>query len=615
MQLVLLRIHNYCSIANLEITLEDFAVLLGPNNCGKSNVLRALEFALSNTAKPDKGCFFEFRDKGDDELWVEATFTQLTPQEQKTFEKYVRADGTIRIRKTATLNGDAVDFGYRGYVQQPDAWWLRGDAFARLSTREQVEATIEQEGIDALRPLLQEKGRVTRQRVEDLQQAYIAIHRQAIRFTDELEEGPLFGTRNVAAGLLPEFFLIPAVQNVEDETRPKGTSTFSRLSQRAIRETALIGTRLDELRERMSSVVDELNARPDNAPGGASPLADLEAIMNKELQPWGASTSVQIDPIDVDKVFELSTRLVIDDGVPTGPERKGHGLQRAILFALIRLWAQQLRTGGAAPATIPRQASETVIFAIEEPELYLHPHAQRQLARALRDIAGQAEHQVIVCSHSAYFVSMEHYRSIVIVGKRDARVGTSVQQCREDLFAGEDDDDRRRRFNMAAWVNPDRGELFFAQRVVLVEGDTERVTLPFLADMLGCTNSAVSVIDCGSKQSMPVYITVLNAFSIQYVVIHDEDAEHDGCMCDIADPSLMPVGLNRRIAEAIRLDLGHLIVCRDGFEAVAGIPAPASKRANKNKPMKALEHFSLLRPKDLPQRLVDLVRRAYGAED
>lgn len=450
MKLVFLRIHNYCSISDIEFALEDLSVLLGPNNSGKSNILRALEFVLSNTAKPDKGCFFEFRDKGDSELWVEVSFGQLTPQEQRVFDKYVRSDGTILIRKTATLNGDSVDLGYRGYVQQPEDWWLRNDAFARLSTRDLVEKAIDQDSIDALRPLLQEKGRITRQRLEDLQQQYIETNRTLIAFRDELEEGPLFGTRNLAAGLLPEFFLIPAVQNVEEETRSKGASTFNRLSQRAIRETSSIGPQLDELREGVRNVVSSLNARSSDGSAGTSPLAELEAIMDRELRPWRTSTSILIDNIDVDKLFELSTRLVIDDGVPTGPERKGHGLQRAVLFALIRLWAQKLQSGESSIVPSPRQASETVIFAIEEPELYLHPHAQRQLARALRDIADQAEHQVIVCSHSAYFVTMEHYRSIVIVGKADAESGTYIRQCRDDLFDGEDDNDRRRRFSMAA---------------------------------------------------------------------------------------------------------------------------------------------------------------------
>ena len=76
---------------------------------------------------------------------------------------------------------------------------------------------------------------------------------------------------------------------------------------------------------------------------------------------------------------------------------------------------------------------------------------------------------------------------------------------------------------MAKWINPERGEIFFAQRVIFVEGETERVVLPFLAEKLECFNPDVSIIDCGSKHNLPLYVTIAKAFHIPYVVIHDED--------------------------------------------------------------------------------------------
>ena len=75
---------------------------------------------------------------------------------------------------------------------------------------------------------------------------------------------------------------------------------------------------------------------------------------------------------------------------------------------------------------------------------------------------------------------------------------------------------------MAHWVNPDRGELFFARRVVFVEGETEKVILPFLAEKLNLSNRDVSIIDCGSKYNLRLYATIADAFTIPYLVIHDE---------------------------------------------------------------------------------------------
>src|SRR5262249_10650253 len=158
----------------------------------------------------------------------------------------------------------------------------------------------------------------------------------------------------------------------------------------------------------------------------------------------------------------------------------------------------------------------SVMFAIEEPELFLHPHAQRQLAQALAEIAAASDHQVFVCSHSTHFVDLDRYQNIVLVAKTEN--STSVRQCTTELFEGEDAQDKRNRFHMAAWINPDRGEIFFAKKVVLVEGETERTILPYLADKLSCWDPAISVIDCGSKHNLPLYIRILNAFSIPYTV-------------------------------------------------------------------------------------------------
>jgi putative ATP-dependent endonuclease of OLD family len=92
-----LRIHNYRSIKDLTIQVPDMLVLVGPNNSGKSNILRAIEFGLSASAKPNPEDFFSFR--SEDELWVEMTFDRLTEQEESTFREYLSDDKTIRIQK------------------------------------------------------------------------------------------------------------------------------------------------------------------------------------------------------------------------------------------------------------------------------------------------------------------------------------------------------------------------------------------------------------------------------------------------------------------------------------------------------------------------------------
>ncbi|MDY6908918.1 MAG: hypothetical protein SWC40_03065 [Thermodesulfobacteriota bacterium] len=69
---------------------------------------------------------------------------------------------------------------------------------------------------------------------------------------------------------------------------------------------------------------------------------------------------------------------------------------------------------------------------------------------------------MFLCTHSTYFVDLEHYKEVAVVTKDCAEKGSCVRQCTRDLFEGGDVKERKNRFHMAQWVNPDRGEMFFA---------------------------------------------------------------------------------------------------------------------------------------------------------
>jgi len=613
MKLCKLRIHNYRSIHDLELEVPEIFILLGPNNHGKSNIMRALEFGLSTSAKPEQDDFFHFHREDDCELWVEMTFNNLTPQERTTFRKYIRSDDKLRIRKTAHLNENRViEIAYNGYIQEPEEWWLKSSAWERLSSRERV--ANEAESVPELENLLNQGGRITKQTVDEFQQRYIEQNYELLTLNEVMEEGPLLGQRNVAGGILPEFILVPAVRDLTDEVKVKTTTTFGRLLQRAVREMAERDPRFVELRNGLHSLISDLNARPDDS-SQASELARLEELLTSELASWGVRASIEVMPPEVEKIFELGTQLHLDDGVKTIAEKKGHGLQRAVIFALVRAWARVLRREEVTEGTRPRRASESIFFAIEEPELYLHPHAQRQLFRALKNIAASPQHQVFLSTHSTHFVDIEQYQSIAMVSRWSLQEGTQVRQCTRELFQGDDAAIRRRRFHMAYWINPDRSELFFARRVVLTEGETEKTILPFLAEKLDCFDPEVTVIDCGSKHNLPLYIEILNAFRIPYLVVHDEDPLPDPIPSDWTEDKhrgkQRTYKLNNEIRELVNYDIGEIEMLSPDFERLAGVSRTQGEK--KGKALAALDHFADRAPEDIPVRLVEVVKKAYAS--
>jgi CRISPR-associated exonuclease Cas4 len=285
-------------------------------------------------------------------LWVELTFGELTAQEKSTFEKYVRADGTMCVRKTARWgNEGGPTISYNGYVQEPTLPYLHAESAATYTSRDAAESL-------PFYRYLPESGRLSRAQVEEAQRRYIVENHASLEFVERLESVAFLGQRNVAAGLLPDIYLVPAVRDLDDEARVKSTTIFGRLLTRAIEDMTAGDERFIKLRSDMESVVRSLNR---NAQDGQRPeqLAALELSLQEELQDWGVDVSIEVSPPDISKIFELGTSLRIDDGYDSVAQRKGHGLQRAVLLGFAKAWAKVLRQRSDNLDVAARRASES----------------------------------------------------------------------------------------------------------------------------------------------------------------------------------------------------------------------------------------------------------------
>lgn len=135
MRISRVSISNFRSIRELELEIEPYVVIIGPNNHGKSNILKAMEFALTPSYKPSQEDFFKDSKGQESELYVELTFTELTEQEKNTFKKYLLPDTSVCIRKTGKINEDGkIEVFYRGYVinkEEDDAILEDGNLLGR----------------------------------------------------------------------------------------------------------------------------------------------------------------------------------------------------------------------------------------------------------------------------------------------------------------------------------------------------------------------------------------------------------------------------------------------------------------------------------------------------
>ena len=189
----------------------------------------------------------------------------------------------------------------------------------------------------------------------------------------------------------------------------------------------------------------------------------------------------------------------------------GTGTQSAVIIGVLEL-------------SLRHRASHGIrLFCVEEPELFLHPHAQRYVADLLREIAEEENSQVIMTTHSAAILANTDILDVVRVERKDDN-GTQCRRVPSDYQPIE----KSQRI-----LTTETCEMLFADKVVLVEGPSEAILLPRIAKVLAKTRDSrefsfdyqnISVIDVGGKNNFKVYSDLLTHFGIDWLVITDRDA-------------------------------------------------------------------------------------------
>ncbi len=274
---------------------------------------------------------------------------------------------------------------------------------------------------------------------------------------------------------------------------------------------------------------------------------------------------------NIDEKFVLKEMKNLSDTLTA--EYVSRGLYRSLLFELFRALAAESKK-------IETSIIENTMIFFEEPELYLHPQAEKELYDCFIALSKLGV-QLYISTHSSNFISLKHYKSICIIRNTDN--GSRAFQFKGKLFSG----DEVKYFNMNYWINPDRSELFFAKKVILVEGQTDKIVLGYLSKKLGIYKYDYSILECGSKSIIPQFIKLLNAFKLPYIAIYDKDNHFWRTELEIENSNLK----NHSIQKSINYDFGDFIEFDNDIEEE--LYSEKRERKNyKNKPFNALKTVS-----------------------
>jgi hypothetical protein len=200
---------------------------------------------------------------------------------------------------------------------------------------------------------------------------------------------------------------------------------------------------------------------------------------------------------DLLRQFELVVRH-LGEPIPISRQSTGVAQLSAFIFAMKLVAAQP-----------------GVILLVDEPEISLHPQAQRALVRALR----QLPVQLLIATHSSNLLERADPRDVVRLGRRAGAIelATPAQLT----------DDEAEKF--ARFTNPLAAEAFFARAVLLVEGDSDRLAIEALAEKTGrnLDAEAVSVVPINGAANAATYIDLFGprGFDLKIAGLCDEAEE------------------------------------------------------------------------------------------
>lgn len=523
-----LRIENFRSIKTIDIDLGDTTVFIGPNNAGKTAILDALRIALTRRWGQRGTGFTEYdvhlvNDKSDPKtspgpaiqvIAEESAVGEWPDGVQQALDEIIQTD-PVTGKSSITLRVTCAWSAAEGCFQP-------GWAFMNA----------------ARQPLIAASAR--RINLERFWQYVPVFYLSALRDADDE-----FTARSQFWGRLLKEMEIP-----------------TELENRVQRVLDLLNKKLLRADTRLEQIANTLS--------GATRVAahDREGSVNLRLTPL--------------KSWDLLSKAeIILRNEPDWPwlplQRHGQGMQSLSVIFLFQAFVEHLLSELYEPES-------TAILALEEPETHLHPQAARTLWNHVSAIPGQK----IISTHCPYFVQHVPFRQLRLVRLTENGTEVrwlppsfstqlpfipalnnvlgnfggllSFDRATQTLTVNGKITDTAYRDLLAAYgSHPDRavihgvlrelhdrslqymsddelrvletcarrirGEIFFARRWLIVEGQAEYLIVHALARQMGydLDEHGVSVIDAVNNGNPAMFATLARALGIPWIAVLDGD--------------------------------------------------------------------------------------------
>ena len=466
-----LTISNFRCIGETPVTIEldEIVVLVGPNNAGKSSILRAYEVVMQSGKAGN--------------LHIDDFPNGVLP------EPGSEAIPTIELE--TVLYEDS---------KPPAAHWIDTKPSGERHVRERW--TWREEGAPKKVGFNVEKG------------SWDDAH------------GP-WGAPGVAQVNRPEPHRIEAFDNPATQA-----AAIVGLLEEAIKQRVkeVTSSKSEEGQEKSSyeKLLDSVKTlQKEVAETAANAIDDVKKSLNESLAEVFPGYAITLDARaedDVEKAISLfknapSLRMGPNDGYQSSLERQGSGARRTLLWTALRILAEHKR--------LPAKKGEAVsdrphLLLLDEPEMCLHPNAIRDACNVLYSLPATKKWQVMVTTHSPVFIDLSRDNTSIVRVERDTGgkvTGTTIYRPTKAKLSA----DEKEELKLLNMYDPHVAEFFFGGRTVVVEGDTEHSAFKEIIQAEKDRFKDVHVVRARGKYTIVALCKILNQFGNPYAVLHDAD--------------------------------------------------------------------------------------------
>ena len=248
----------------------------------------------------------------------------------------------------------------------------------------------------------------------------------------------------------------------------------------------------------------------------------FNSVLKDSVRGFVHSLEVDFSAYDPNN-YAKALRIYAKEGdMVRGFEEFGTGEQQVLLMAFAKAYMQVF-------------SSEKFLLIIEEPEAHLHPLAQKWLKENIQQMCRDGL-QVIISTHSTSFIDASCLEGLVRVYKEEGT--TKIKQISESelvSFCSSTGglEEKLRSMGVAEFYSTklfsDQLEGFFAEKIILVEGETEHFSLPvyFKKAKISLPEYGVEIINCRGKNSLPLLWRFFSAYGYKCFIIFDSDLEEE----------------------------------------------------------------------------------------